>query len=175
MAIDVLHTVLDNLCRVTAPLLPLLTEEIWADLTGDGSVHLSDWPDPEALPADPDLVGAMDEVRAIASAAKSVRETRGLRRRLPLRTLTIAADDTDALEPFRALLADEVNVKAVEFTDAGALGVERFEVDLRNVGKRLAKVAAMSCSRCASTAVRTSSWCPTSRTRRMRSDTCRPS
>ena len=64
---------------------------------------------------------------------------RGLRRRLPLRTLTIAADDTDALEPFRALLADEVNVKAVEFTDAGALGVERFEVDLRNVGKRLGK------------------------------------
>ena len=92
-----------------------------------------------ALPADPDLVSAMDEVRAIASAAKSVRETRGLRRRLPLRTLTIAADDTDALEPFRALLADEVNVKAVEFADAGALGVERFEVDLRNVGKRLGK------------------------------------
>lgn len=139
VAIDVLHTVFDNLCRVTAPLLPLLTEEIWGNLTGEGSVHLADWPDAAALPADPDLVSAMDEVRAIASAAKSVRETRGLRRRLPLRTLTIAADDTDALEPFRALLADEVNVKAVEFADAGALGVERFEVDLRNVGKRLGK------------------------------------
>ena len=81
----------------------------------------------------------MDEVRDIASAAKSVRETRGLRRRLPLRTLTIAAEDTGALEPFRALLADEVNVKSVEFADAGALGAERYEVDLRNVGKRLGK------------------------------------
>ncbi len=139
VAIDVLHTVLDNLCRVTAPLLPLLTEQIWGDLTGEGSVHLTDWPDADALPADPELVAAMDEVRAIASAAKSVRETRGLRRRLPLRTLTIAADDTEALEPFRALLADEVNVKAVEFAESGALGVERYEVDLRNVGKRLGK------------------------------------
>lgn len=139
IAIDVLHTVLDNLCRVAAPLLPLLTEQVWGDLTGDGSVHLTDWPDPDALPADPDLVAAMDDVRDIASAAKSVRETRGLRRRLPLRTLTIAAEDTQALEPFRALLADEVNVKAVEFADAGALGAERYEVDLRNVGKRLGK------------------------------------
>ncbi|MDE0803471.1 MAG: isoleucine--tRNA ligase [Acidimicrobiales bacterium] len=139
VAIDVLHTVLENLCRVAAPLLPLLTEQVWGDLTGDGSVHLTDWPDADALPADPALVAAMDDVRDIASAAKSIRETRGLRRRLPLRTLTIAAEDTDTLEPFRALLADEVNVKAVEFADAGALGAERYEVDLRAVGKRLGK------------------------------------
>ncbi len=139
VAIDVLHTVLDNLCRVAAPLLPLLTEQVWGDLTGNGSVHLTDWPDPASLPADADLVAAMDEVRDIASAAKSIRETRGLRRRLPLSTLTIAVADAAALEPFRALLADEVNVKTVEFADAGALGAERFEVDLRSVGKRLGK------------------------------------
>lgn len=137
VAIDVLHTVLENLCRVSAPLLPLLTEQVWGDLTGAGSVHLADWPDADALPADPELVTAMDDVRDIASAAKSIRETRGLRRRLPLQTLTIAAEDTAALEPFRALLADEVNVKDVDFADAGALGAERYEVDLRAVGKRL--------------------------------------
>jgi isoleucyl-tRNA synthetase len=137
VAIDVLHTVLDTLCRVAAPLLPLLTEQVWGDLTGEGSVHLADWPDPDSLPSDPALVAAMDEVRDIASAAKSIRETRGLRRRLPLASLTIATEDSAALERFRSLLADEVNVKAVEFVDAGALGAERYEVDLRRVGKRL--------------------------------------
>ena len=44
-AIDTLHTVLETLCRVAAPLLPLTTEVIWRGLTGERSVHLTDWPD----------------------------------------------------------------------------------------------------------------------------------
>ena len=44
-AIDTLHTVLEVLCRVAAPLLPLLTDTIWPALTGGPSVHLADWPD----------------------------------------------------------------------------------------------------------------------------------
>ena len=138
-AIDVLHTVLDHLCRVAAPLLPLLTERVWGDLTGEGSVHLTDWPDADVLPADPDLVATMDLVRDIASAAKSVREARGLRRRLPLPSLTVAIEDAGRLDSFRALLAEEVNVKVVELAEAGSLGAERYEVDLRSVGKRLGK------------------------------------
>ena len=49
---DTLYTVLETLCRVAAPLLPLTTEEIWRGLTGGRSVHLTDWPDADALPAD---------------------------------------------------------------------------------------------------------------------------
>jgi isoleucyl-tRNA synthetase len=144
VAVDVLHTVLDHLCRVAAPLLPLLTEQIWGDLTGQGSVHLTDWPDAASLPADPELVVQMDLVRDIASAAKSVREARGLRRRLPLHTLTVsladaAGTDNAHLEAFRGLLADEVNVKQVVLAPAGTLGAERFEVDLKVVGRTLGK------------------------------------
>ncbi|MFP5020539.1 isoleucine--tRNA ligase [Pseudonocardia phyllosphaerae] len=43
-AVDTLHTVLEVTCRVAAPLLPLTTEEIWRGLTGERSVHLTDWP-----------------------------------------------------------------------------------------------------------------------------------
>jgi isoleucyl-tRNA synthetase len=138
-AVDVLHTVLDHLCRVAAPLLPLLTEHVWSDLTGQGSVHLTDWPDPPDLVDDPALVADMDLVRNIASAAKSVRESRGLRRRLPLARLTVAMDGAERIERFVDLLADEVNVKAVELVPAGALGSDRFEVDLSLVGRRLGK------------------------------------
>ena len=43
-AFDTLYTVLETVCRVTAPLLPLTTEEVWRGLTGGRSVHLADWP-----------------------------------------------------------------------------------------------------------------------------------
>jgi isoleucyl-tRNA synthetase len=119
--------------------LPLLTDQLWPQLTGEASVHLADWPDATTLPADDDLVDRMDLVRDIASAAKSIREARGLRRRLPLASLTVAADRDIDLDEFVGLLADEVNVKAVEFAAAGSLGAERFEVDLKVVGRRLGK------------------------------------
>jgi isoleucyl-tRNA synthetase len=59
----------------------------------------------------------MDAIRDVASAALSLRKARGLRVRLPLATLTVATGDAPSLRPFADLLADEVNVKQVTFTD----------------------------------------------------------
>jgi isoleucyl-tRNA synthetase len=115
-AFDMLHTALHVLTRVVAPLLPLVADAIHRDLTGARSVHLTDWPAAEELPADAALVGAMDEVRDVVSAALSVRKTRGLRVRLPLAALTVAAPDAERLAPFVDLIADEVNVREVLLT-----------------------------------------------------------
>jgi isoleucyl-tRNA synthetase len=115
-AYDTLSTVLELLCRTAAPLLPLLTETIYRGLTGERSVHLADWPVPEELRPDPSLVAAMDLVRDVCSAAHAVRKAEGRRVRLPLRRLTVATDDPDRLEPYRQLVADEVNVKDVVLT-----------------------------------------------------------
>jgi isoleucyl-tRNA synthetase len=116
-AYDTLYTVLHTVTRVAAPLLPFLCEEVYTNLSDDESVHLADWPDPASLPADDALVSAMDRVRDVCSAALSLRETRGLRTRLPLSRLTIAGDGVDELRPFAELIGDEVNVKSVEFSD----------------------------------------------------------
>ena len=43
-AFDTLYTVLETVARCAAPLLPLTTEEIWRGLTGERSVHLTDYP-----------------------------------------------------------------------------------------------------------------------------------
>ena len=97
-AIDTLHTVLETVCRVGAPLLPLTTEAIWRGLTGGRSVHLADWPARQgdgALPFDAELVAAMDEVREVASVALSVRKAAKLRVRQPLASLTVAVPDPD--------------------------------------------------------------------------------
>ncbi len=117
-AYDTLHTVLDVLCRVAAPFLPYLTEAVYRDLTGERSVHLQAWPDAAGLPYDPELVATMDLVREVASAGHSIRKGAGRRARLPLRRLTVAAPRAHRLEGFRGLLADELNVKKIDLTDA---------------------------------------------------------
>jgi isoleucyl-tRNA synthetase len=120
-AFDTLGTVLEVLCRAAAPLLPLVTESVWRGLTGaegtDDSVHLADWPSASSLPSDPELVADMDWVREVCSAAHSVRKARGLRARLPLADLTVAAPDAPRLARYVDLIKDEVNVKSVTLTE----------------------------------------------------------
>jgi isoleucyl-tRNA synthetase len=124
-AFDTLYSVLATLCQVLAPLAPMTAEEIWRGLTGGRSVHLTDWPSSDAFPADPSLVSTMDAVREVCSAALSLRKTKGLRVRLPLRSLTVATPSSKALAPFADLVGDEVNVKEVTFTDDVAAHCEQ--------------------------------------------------
>ncbi|GII99350.1 isoleucyl-tRNA synthetase [Sediminihabitans luteus] len=149
-AFDTLWTALETLTRVMAPLAPLLSEEVWRGLTGGRSVHLTDFPelagaDGQVLVADDALVAAMDQVRAITSQSLGLRKANALRVRQPLRTLTVAVTDPDALAPYRELLAAELNVKAVELVAlddevTARFGIsERLAVNARAAGPRLGR------------------------------------
>jgi isoleucyl-tRNA synthetase len=139
-AIDTLHTVLEVTGRLAAPLLPLVAEVIWRGVTGERSVHLTDWPEPGVVPADPELVAAMDQVRDVCSAGSSLRKAKKLRVRLPLPKLTVAVDDPERLCPFVDLIADELNVKTVELTDdVPAYGRFELTVNARAAGPRIGK------------------------------------
>jgi isoleucyl-tRNA synthetase len=144
-AFDTLYTVLETLTRLAAPLLPLVTEQIWRGLTGGRSVHLEDWPDAAEFPADPGLVAAMDGVREVTGAVLALRKQAGRRVRLPLASLTVVTADAAALAPFEAILRDELNVKRVDLvaldeSSAEAYGVtKRLTVNARAAGPRLGK------------------------------------
>ncbi len=142
-AFDTLHTVLEVVCRATAPLMPLTTEEVWRGLTGERSVHLTDWPSADDLPADESLVASMDTVRDVCSAGSALRKAANLRNRLPLARLTVVTDaDLDGNE---SLIADELNLKAVQVLavdapEAASYGVsQRLTVNARAAGPRLGK------------------------------------
>ncbi len=144
-AFDTLYTVLETLCRVAAPLLPLVTENIWQGLTGGRSVHLEDWPDADKFPADPSLVDSMDAVREITSSSLALRKKVGLRVRLPLADLTVVSALSDSLASFSDILRDELNVKQVtlvQLTDSSAAeyGItSKLTVNARAAGPRLGK------------------------------------
>ncbi len=137
-AYNTLYTVLLTVLRALAPLLPMVTEELYRNLTGERSVHLVAWPDAATFPFDEVLVADMDLVRDICSAAKNVRETHRLRNRLPLRECTIAGKHVERLGPFFALISDEINVKnvriAVDLTDVAS---ESLQLNLQALGPRL--------------------------------------
>ncbi|MEY8568196.1 isoleucine--tRNA ligase [Brevibacterium linens] len=141
---DVFFTCLEAFCRVAAPLLPFTVEEIYRGLTGERSVHLADYPDADAFPADADLVAAMDLTRDICSTASSVRKANQLRVRLPLSQLTVATD-TDLSSDFTEIIADELNVRTVEVLDvaeaeaAGFSLSQNLVVNARAAGPRLGK------------------------------------
>ncbi|CAB4853309.1 MAG: isoleucine--tRNA ligase [Actinobacteria bacterium] len=116
-AIDTLHTVLALLCRALAPLLPLVTESVYQGLTGERSVHLTDYPSAADVPADPALVESMDLVRDVCSSTLRLRKAHGRRVRQPLAALQVAVPGSARLAPFTDLVADEVNVKSVTLTD----------------------------------------------------------
>ncbi len=149
-AFDTLYTALEVLCRVMAPLAPLLTEEVWRGLTGERSVHLADWPasaaavEPALVPDDA-LVAAMDEVRAVVSTTLALRKANKLRVRQPLARLTVAVPDPAALADYTGLLASELNVKDVQVVLADAAAAERFgiterlAVNARAAGPRLGR------------------------------------
>lgn len=139
-AFNTLYTVLETLCRIAAPLLPMTTEVIWRGLTGERSVHLTDWPSADDLPADEALVVSMDAVRGVCSATSSLRKSHKLRNRLPLPGLTVALPESGALEDFASIIRDEVNVKSVRLTD-DVSSVGRFDVvvNARVAGPRLGK------------------------------------
>ncbi len=144
-AFDTLFTVLETVTRVAAPMMPLVAEEMWRGLTGGRSVHLTDWPKADAFPEDEELIGAMDEIRQITSQALSLRKSRRLRVRLPLKKLTVVTARKKALKPFAEILREELNVKKVKLKrlkdeSAEEHGiVQQLTVNARAAGPRIGK------------------------------------
>ena len=144
-AFDTLYTVLEATLRVAAPLLPIISEEMWRGLTGGRSIHLEFWPDSQEFPLDAELVRDMDAIREAASVALSLRKAAGLRVRLPLSELTIAVDEAESLSRYSDLIADELNVKKISVVRASDEVAKQFgltktlTINSRALGPRIGK------------------------------------
>ena len=113
-AFDTLWTVLVYLCRVIAPFAPFISDYIFKNLTGGESVHLQKYPAYTENTIGTDLLNDMRRVQSIVSVGKQLREKAGIRNRLPLAKLTVAGID---MSEYADIIADEMNVKSVKFTD----------------------------------------------------------
>ena len=138
LAFDVLYTVLLNLSKIAAPLMPFVAEYVYKTLSGEESVHLADYPSLEAVKFDAALVEDMDFLQDLCSAAKFIREEKNLRNRLPLKSLTVVGRE---LSPaYCEIVKDELNVKEVLFdADLAAYAEKKVYLYTPLLGKALGK------------------------------------
>ena len=114
-AFDTLYTVLVNVAKIAAPLMPFVAEYVFKNLTGEESVHLTDYPLLEAINLDEKLVSEMDFLQDLCSAGKFIREEKNLRNRLPLQSLTVVGDNLSFIgAQYQEIIKDELNVKEVK-------------------------------------------------------------
>lgn len=106
-AYEILWYTLSKVCQLLAPFAPFVSDYVWRELGNESSVHLSDWPEFE--PADADALVNMKLAREVITEALAQRATAKIKVRQPLAHLTIP----DMPEAYRAIVADEVNVKEV--------------------------------------------------------------
>ena len=115
LAFDVLYTVLVNLSKIMAPLMPFVCEHVYKNLTGEESVHLANYPNLNAISDNKELMEEMDFLQDLCSAGKFIREEKNLRNRLPLASMTLVGRHLK--EEYQEIVKDELNVKQVLFDD----------------------------------------------------------
>ncbi|MBA3847163.1 MAG: isoleucine--tRNA ligase, partial [Planctomycetes bacterium] len=117
-----LYEVLTTFAKVLAPFMPFLTEEAHqrlvrpVDPQAPASVHWCDYPQVDAALIDEALEARMTTVRTIVSLTRKLRDDQRLKVRQTLAKLTVVSRDATvraAAEASRALIADELNVKAI--------------------------------------------------------------
>lgn len=141
-AFATLHEALVTLLQVAAPIAPMLTDAMFANLTAsdaEESIHLQRWPaDRVRTWRDTELEEAMGRVIRAAELGRSVRSAAAIRTRQPLAGARVVFGGDTPPGELLAILADELNVKHVEpVVDAAGLFERRVKVLLPKVGKRV--------------------------------------
>ncbi|HAV11606.1 MAG TPA: isoleucine--tRNA ligase [Candidatus Moranbacteria bacterium] len=106
-----LHEVMVKLSQLMAPFAPFISDEIYKNLTGEESVHLSDFPEFEAAMIDDNLNREMAEVRNLISLGLQMRATAKIKVRQPLSAVKIKIPIES--QELQEIIKDELNVKEV--------------------------------------------------------------
>jgi isoleucyl-tRNA synthetase len=108
-----LHHSLVVTSQLLAPFTPFLADAVYTALTGETSVHLSDWPEAEG-DGDRALAAEMEAARRLVSLGRAARTEAHVRTRQPLRRALLLHPGADLSDAVRREIADELNVKQLE-------------------------------------------------------------
>ena len=126
-AFTILYETLVMLCKLLAPAMPCLADELYQNLVcsidkeASISVHLTDWPLFDSARLDEDLNREMALVMDLAALGRSARGRAGIRLRQPLSEIAFwvqGIEGRQVVEKFADLLGEVLNVKRVRLLEA---------------------------------------------------------
>jgi len=144
-AFATLYHILETMARLTAPFTPFMAENMYRNLVCSVnpdaaiSVHLTDFPVCDEAMIDPQLEEDMKALLRVVMQARGARAESGMKVRQPLSKMIVSG--VTLPQDLCALAADELNVKAVEFTDdTTAFMTYQLKPQMRTLGKKYGKL-----------------------------------
>jgi isoleucyl-tRNA synthetase len=139
-AYTTLRDVLMTLSRLIAPYAPLLADDVYRNLGGEDSVHLTEFPAADESLIDAALERDMDSAKQIVELARNVRNETSIKTRQPLSELIVSLDRDFAIAEYEEIIKDEINVKAitVQTSDSGFVDFT-LKLNLKVAGKKYGK------------------------------------
>lgn len=139
-----LYTTLETTCKVIAPMLPFMAEDMYQNLVRNidkaapESVHLCDFPKVNEEMIDSDMESKMEEVLKIVALGRAARNTANIKNRQPVGYMYVKAEFLP--EFYQKIILDELNVKNMEFvTDVREFTSYTFKPQLKTVGPKYGK------------------------------------
>ena len=141
-----LYTALVTVCKLAAPMVPFMTEEIYQNIVRsvDGSapesIHLCDYPEADTSFIDKKLEEDMAEVLDIVVMGRACRNEANIKNRQPIGTMFVKAEGEELGSFYQEIIEEELNVKKVVFTDdVREFTSYIFKPQLRTVGPKYGK------------------------------------
>ena len=140
-----LYTALVTIIKAAAPMIPFMTEDIYQNLVrsvdkeAPESIHLCDFPAVEETMIDRKLEEDMEDLLEVVVMGRACRNASNIKNRQPIGQMYIKAD-FDLSDFYVDIIADELNVKKVTFTDdVRDFSSYSFKPQLKTVGPKFGK------------------------------------
>lgn len=130
-AYQALWIVLVQYSKALAPIVPFIAEEIYKNLTGEESVHLTSWPNLEEFKKDEKLESEMENAMKVASSIHALRKSGNIKVRIPLVKVSYIAPEPVS-KRVEQILKEEVNVHNIEYTGKGKSYKSSAALDISN-------------------------------------------
>ncbi len=141
-----LYTAIVTLCKVAAPMIPFMTEDIYRnmvcsiDKNAPESIHLCDYPKADETLIDSELEAKMDEILKIVVLGRSARNASAIKNRQPIGKMYVKSEAGELDSFYSDIIAEELNVKEVVYTDnTDSFASYNIKPQLKTVGPKYGK------------------------------------
>ena len=147
-AYQTLYQCLVTIAKLSAPIAPFYSEQLFSDLNGisglerEDSVHIAGWPNVDESAIDMALEQRMALAQTASSLALSLRKKENIRVRQPLQKImvpVINAEFEQHLKQVESLILGEVNVKELEYVNDSNVFVKSIKPNFKALGPKVGK------------------------------------